>query len=172
MAEGKDRTHERLVSIECAHCGAVTAYRGSGRRPRYCSPTCRTRAWELRRATTRLERDDPRPTVVREVVERHTERTVSVLTRPRSVEDWVRLLGQLEHQVRTNPLSLVHSDHELHDLAHAVDALYGAFVGDTPHPADTAPDAPSSTPDPTVADPAQLSRQQRRAQERTRRKRR
>lgn len=35
---------------ECLECGAPLSYVGYGRRPRYCSNTCRHRAWERRRA--------------------------------------------------------------------------------------------------------------------------
>lgn len=34
----------------CLECGAELAYTGRGRRPRYCSSSCRHRAWERRRA--------------------------------------------------------------------------------------------------------------------------
>lgn len=35
---------------ECLECRAPLSYIGHGRRPRYCSNTCRHRAWERRRA--------------------------------------------------------------------------------------------------------------------------
>lgn len=35
---------------ECLECQAPLSYVGHGRRPRYCSNTCRHRAWERRRA--------------------------------------------------------------------------------------------------------------------------
>ena len=34
----------------CLECGAELTYTGRGRRPRYCSSSCRHRAWERRRA--------------------------------------------------------------------------------------------------------------------------
>ena len=37
-------------ALVCMECGAPLVYRGSGRRPRYCSSSCRHRAWERRRA--------------------------------------------------------------------------------------------------------------------------
>lgn len=37
---------------ECLECSAALSYIGHGRRPRYCSNTCRHRAWERRRAAT------------------------------------------------------------------------------------------------------------------------
>mgnify|MGYP001506553022 CR=1 FL=1 len=38
------------TALECVECGAALSYRGTGRRPRYCSQTCRNRAYETRRA--------------------------------------------------------------------------------------------------------------------------
>ena len=38
------------TALECMECGAELSYRGTGRRPRYCSQTCRNRAFETRRA--------------------------------------------------------------------------------------------------------------------------
>lgn len=38
------------TALECVECGAALSYRGTGRRPRYCSQTCRNRAFETRRA--------------------------------------------------------------------------------------------------------------------------
>lgn len=44
-------TDTRLTTaLECVECGAALSYRGTGRRPRYCSQTCRNRAYEARRA--------------------------------------------------------------------------------------------------------------------------
>lgn len=50
----------------CVECGNLLIYEGVGRRPRYCSQTCRSRAWEKRRTA----RDG---LVAQEVVERHIE---------------------------------------------------------------------------------------------------
>lgn len=52
--------------LRCVECGTLLIYEGVGRRPRYCSQTCRSRAWEKRRAA----RDG---LVAQEVVERHIE---------------------------------------------------------------------------------------------------
>lgn len=171
MAEQQhgERVRERLVSIECAHCGREIAYSGTGRRPRYCSPTCRSRSYELRQAAARLGRPDPMPAVVREVVERVVERDrpVEVPAVPRVVAEWVPMLEQLERQVRERPLSLVRGPDDWAELADAVRGLYGAFSWRVPEPDDTTPAAPRPGDDTTG-----LSRQQRRARERERRKRR
>ena len=41
---------EPTPGAECLECQAPLSYVGHGRRPRYCSNTCRHRAWERRRA--------------------------------------------------------------------------------------------------------------------------
>lgn len=53
MAPTNDSEPENLgptPGSECLECGAALSYVGYGRRPRYCSNTCRHRAWERRRA--------------------------------------------------------------------------------------------------------------------------
>lgn len=63
-AEGTPET----PAMVCLECGAPLVYRGSGRRPRYCSSSCRHRAWERRRAAaegltaTEVVELPPRPT--------------------------------------------------------------------------------------------------------------
>lgn len=77
-----DRTEDRPVARECAWCGAVIELRPRGRHQRYCGQSCRQRAYEVRTANSRQEsataagdaRDPAEP--VRELVERHTVRTV------------------------------------------------------------------------------------------------
>ncbi len=52
--------------LHCIECGVRLFYAGVGRKPRYCSQTCRSRAWEKRRAA----RDG---LIAQEVVERPVE---------------------------------------------------------------------------------------------------
>lgn len=47
--EQKSSTHQSVIT-DCIECGQPLAYSGRGRRPRYCSSSCRHRAWEARRA--------------------------------------------------------------------------------------------------------------------------
>ncbi|MFD4196705.1 hypothetical protein [Amycolatopsis thermoflava] len=162
----QERIRERLLSIECGTCGAEIVYSGTGRRPRYCSATCRTRAWELRRAAAQLGHADPTPKVVREVVERTIEptprRTATVSTvssTPRTVQDWLPLLDQLTQQVRTQPESVVRGPDDWQELAGAVRELHDSFAWT------------SHERNPPAAERPGLSRQQRRALERERRKR-
>lgn len=168
---------ERLISTQCRVCATPVAPAETGRRPRYCSPGCRQRAWSLRQAAKQLDRGDPLPTVVREVVERTVEverpaPELPVPSRPRVVGDWVPLLEELERQVREDPRSLVRGPEDFQDLAVAVRALYNAFSWRTPEPPASEPAARSSTASTSQEPPSGLSRQQRRALERQRRKRR
>ena len=52
--------------LRCVECGTLLIYEGVGRRPRYCSQTCRSRAWEKRRAARA-------GLIAQEVVERRVE---------------------------------------------------------------------------------------------------
>ncbi|WP_143341806.1 hypothetical protein [Corynebacterium dentalis] len=49
-------------AARCAECGNPVHYEGRGRRPKYCSSSCRHRAWETRRAASQGK-------VAREIVE-------------------------------------------------------------------------------------------------------
>ncbi|MGW5880229.1 hypothetical protein ACWFMI_27150 [Nocardiopsis terrae] len=78
-----ETVHEKLIRRTCEWCGKEISPRakGRGRKRRYCSPAHRQRAYELRTARERQERDqeaglarrDDDP--VREVVERTVVRT-------------------------------------------------------------------------------------------------
>ncbi|MBV2367125.1 hypothetical protein [Streptomonospora nanhaiensis] len=75
-------TQERTLVRECAWCGTPIELRPRAGHQRYCTRSCRQRAYEVRTAAVRHGRDlaagtarDPQEPV-REVVERHTVRTV------------------------------------------------------------------------------------------------
>ena len=176
---------ERTISLDCARCGDPITLAPTGRRPRYCSDTCRKRASEERRAAARLGYPQPVTRVVREVVERvitpvapppRTAAPPSTVPRStpraaqRSGQEWAAELRDLANRMRTRPLSLVRSPDEFEELAAAVAELHAAFQPGPPSPTATAP-----TPIPArVAPPSTgtgLSRQQRRAMERQQRKR-
>lgn len=108
------------------------------------------------------------PAVVREVVERTVERDRPVPTPivPRLAGDWVPLLEKLERQVREDPSSLVRGKDDFQELAAAVQALHGAFSWRISESAA----AVSAASEPPVQAGGTLSRQQRRALERHRRK--
>ena len=59
-------TPPETTPLHCVECGMRLFYAGVGRKPRYCSQTCRSRAWEKRRAA----RDG---LIAQEVVERPVE---------------------------------------------------------------------------------------------------
>ncbi|WP_116247721.1 hypothetical protein [Nocardiopsis sp. FIRDI 009] len=78
-----ETVREQVIRRTCEWCGKELAprARGRGRQRRYCSPAHRQRAYELRTAQERLERDQEAGTArrddepVREVVERTVTRT-------------------------------------------------------------------------------------------------
>lgn len=103
--ESDEHVERHLVSVECRGCGVPVSYAGTGRPPRYCSASCRHRAWALRNAEQSLSAGaDPRPEVVREVVERRVEPSAPLPDRAR---EWERLLQALSAQ-------LDDSEHRLH----------------------------------------------------------
>jgi hypothetical protein len=135
---------ERTISLDCAQCGDPITLAHTGRRPRYCSDTCRKRASEERRAAARLGYPQPVTRVVREVVERVT--TLATPPRPpappssapRTGTEWAAELRGLADRMRTRPLSLVRSRDEFHDLADAVAELHAALQpGARHHPQET-----------------------------------
>lgn len=138
--QSTEQVQERLISTQCHACGEQVTYAGTGRRPRYCSPACRQHGWALRHAAEQLERDDPRPAVVREVVASERVQTVRVAGKaPRLPEQWANQLDTLtaqladpEHPVTTTPW---HHQRLAHALAQALVTLDRAHPGglDTTH---------------------------------------
>lgn len=137
------RVTERLLSRDCEACGEPSTYAGRGRRPRFCSNACRQHAWALRAADARrAEGTDPRPAVVREVIERTTERPVTVLqrrepARPDSAREWADLLDTLTAQL-SDEHHRVAREHWQHRrlftaLTRAADALVEATPGGLDH---------------------------------------
>lgn len=170
-------TGGRLDSIDCATCGTSVAYAGRGRPPRYCSASCRRTGWSLEQASTRLESgQDPRPQVVTETVTRDQVRS------PASVAEWNAALPQLGQYLRqtrgenTAPASDYHQlAGQLWDALATLQTSHDTSV-DWDRLANRHPDlidrltsspSPASQPGP---DPAGMSRQQRRAADRARRK--
>jgi hypothetical protein len=131
----QERITERLIGRECSSCGAWIAYRGRGRRPRYCGASCRQRAWSVRRAAEQLGTlDGAGPQVVTEVRERVVERPVSVpvLREPTTPREWVDLLQVLAEQL-DEPTSALAAQHWQHRRVEA--ALMAAWQAlDVAHP--------------------------------------
>jgi len=103
-----DPAHERLVSRTCEWCGEEIDYKGTGRRPKYCSKAHRNRAWEVRSAETRLGRElgagRVRTGPVREIVSRPPKQQpkpagAAAVNAPTRIADWVKLLAALEEQL-------------------------------------------------------------------------
>ncbi len=139
------RVQERLEGRSCGWCNVFVAYSGRGRPRLYCSKSCRNRAWEVRSAETRLQRDiaagAARSEPVREVI-----RQTVVQTRPASppaeqgapavlaAAGWMALLAELAEQLREGELGRQHWHHEklygrLTEVAAALGEAYPGGMG-------------------------------------------
>lgn len=86
--------------VECGWCGAEVAVPARGRMPKWCSGTCRHRAWEQARAAASGRAavtvvDRVVETVRTETVVQHHRTTVPVAVHPASAREWARLLEEL-----------------------------------------------------------------------------
>ena len=114
-AESSDR---RRAATTCSWCGGVMQPKPRGRIPKWCSPSCRQRAWEQARAAS------SGLSAVR-VVERRVEvRTPASLTR----RDWPDLLQELARQFDDGRIY----DRDIPGLAEALNAVLEAY-GRRPH---------------------------------------
>src|SRR5829696_1700583 len=86
---GVDGPERRTAATTCGWCGGLITPRSRGPIPKWCSATCRHRAWEQSRAAT-----SGRTAV--QVVERRVE--VRVPLEP-TRRDWLRLLNDLAGQL-------------------------------------------------------------------------
>ena len=104
---------ERVLERDCEHCARRFEVAKTGRPPRYCSHSCRQRAWELRRAAAALDQADPRPEVVREMVR--------VPMQPSTPREWCSLLDHLVAELHDpgSDVATRHYDHR---------RLYGRLV--------------------------------------------
>lgn len=179
---------ERLESTECAACGEPVSYAGTGRRPRYCSASCRRTGWALHQAATRLGAgDDPRPSVVRETVTSERVRTVKVAGRaPTGAGAWARQIPQLTRQLHDAESTTARETGKHHGVAAALLSALTALYESNPdgldwdglaanHPDIARVLAGGHSParehrSAPSASAAGLSRQQRRARDRARRK--
>ena len=111
-------------SVTCAWCGSTTRVPARGRVPKWCSASCRHRAWEQRRAAasglSAIEVVDRPVEVVRTVtrVKRVVIEPPKVMT-PGTVEEWARLLEQLASRLDRGTIY----DRQLPVLRPAVAAL-------------------------------------------------
>jgi len=89
-AESAARARRHAAST-CGWCGGPIRVRATGRLPKWCSASCRQRAWEQTRAAA-----SGRSAV--QIVERRVETPVAI---PPTRSDWPRLLGELVTQLDT-----------------------------------------------------------------------
>lgn len=115
-------------TVACGWCGATVTVPNRGRIPKWCSATCRHRAWEQRRAAA-----SGRAAI--EVVDRPVEvvRTITKLQRvvveappavaPQTVHEWSDLLAELTDRLDRGRIY----DRDVPALRPAVAALVEAF---------------------------------------------
>jgi hypothetical protein len=114
-AAGGDR---RRAASACGWCGTAMEPKARGRIPKWCSASCRQRAWEQARAAT-----SGRSAV--QVVERRVEVPVPM---PPTRRDWPRLLDELARQIDDGRVY----DRDLDGLTFALTAVLDA-VGRRPY---------------------------------------
>ncbi len=111
------RQARRAAATACGWCAGPIALRPRGPIPKWCSATCRHRAWEQARAAA-----SGRAAV--QVVERIVVTAVEkpVVATPRH-NDWIELLGELSRQLDRG----VVYDRDLPGLARALEKTLSAF---------------------------------------------
>jgi len=121
MPRGNKSRRRPGQEIACGWCGRRFKMGARGRIPQWCSPTCRQRAWEQRRAA---ESGRAATKVVDRVVE--YERVVYVVesVEPPSGVDWSDHLAALTRQVESGR----YYDRDLPTLAKALDELLRALA--------------------------------------------
>jgi hypothetical protein len=132
-------SNTRLERRTCAWCGTWIPYSGRGRYPVYCSPSCRTRAWEIRTAEKRLGRDlssgrasaEPVREVVRELGKPRQPPTTATPTKADqwAANWWAQLLKELARQLTAEKLGQEHWHHArlyrgLENVLMALDAVH------------------------------------------------
>lgn len=120
--------HAPRGTVACGWCGATVTVPNRGRIPRWCSATCRHRAWEQRRAAA-----SGRAAIV--VVDRPVEvvRTITKVQRvivetpivmaPHTVDEWADLLAELTDRLDRGRIY----DRDVPALRPAVATLVEAF---------------------------------------------
>lgn len=115
--------------IECAWCGQPTPIPARGRVPKWCSSSCRHRAWEQRRAAASglcavevVERTVETVTV--QSVVKPEPVTVHVERRPQSASEFAQVLLDLAHRLDTGRIY----DRDLATLHAPITALLDALL--------------------------------------------
>jgi hypothetical protein len=112
-ANAPETWRRRATAATCGWCGGSVTPGRRGPIPKWCSASCRHRAWEQRRAAA-----SGRSAV--EVVERHVP--VRVAVQPRRKE-WPRLLEELARQIDDGRIY----DRDLLDLSEELDTVLQSF---------------------------------------------
>ena len=114
--------------VTCGWCGATVPVPSRGRVPKWCSASCRHRAWEQRRAAasglSAIEVVDRPVEVVRTVTK--IKRVVvdgPQIATPRTVEEWARLLEELAARLDRGTIY----DRQLSVMRPAVAAVVDSF---------------------------------------------
>lgn len=94
-------------TVRCGWCGAEAPIPSRGRVPKWCSSSCRHRAWEQRRAADAglaAVKIVDRPVEVIVEREKVVERRVNVPVRqsPHSTREWIDVLDRLTWALSTN----------------------------------------------------------------------
>ena len=115
-----DAQRRRRAASTCAWCGGAIDVKATGRLPKWCSPSCRQRAWEQTRAAA-----SGRSAV--EVVERRVEVAAAAPRashdRPAARRDWPAELRRLAHDLDSGAVY----QRDLATVATAVDEVIAAF---------------------------------------------
>lgn len=110
--------------VTCGWCGTTVTIPARGRIPKWCSPTCRHRAWEQARAAAsgRSAVHVVEHTVER-VVQARDVREVPVKVTPKRADQWVEMLDQLAQRLDAG---LLYS-RDLPTLRPAMERLVAAY---------------------------------------------
>ena len=115
--------------VSCGWCGVDVAVPPRGRVPKWCSDTCRHRAWEQRRAAasglSAVEiKDRVVETVKTVTVVQHHRTEVPVVSTPQSAAEYAQLLTELAAKIDAGRIY----DRDLPTLAPAIAALVEAMT--------------------------------------------
>jgi hypothetical protein len=115
-------------TVACGWCGATVTVPNRGRIPKWCSATCRHRAWEQRRAAASgraaIEVVDRPVEVVRRLTK--VQRVIveaPIAVAPQTVHEWSNLLAELTDRLDRGRIY----DRDVPALRPAVAALVEAF---------------------------------------------
>lgn len=107
-------------TVSCGWCGSLVAIPARGRVPKWCSPTCRHRAWEQRRAAAS---GLTAVNVVTQRVEVATLTPPPPRPAPRTIAEWSELLTDLARRLDTGRIY----DRDLPALNEAISTVIAAF---------------------------------------------